>query len=100
MSGNQVTLIPKKVTMLRTKFLQCIATVLAVVLVTLVAAPATSQAQTSSPYDPLTEHLEDALSYGYGGLLDLRLLNQHLTIGPDDRALTAAELNGVNQLWE
>ena len=86
--------------MLRTKFLQCIATVLAVVLVTLVAAPATSQAQTSSPYDPLTEHLEDALSYGYGGLLDLRLLNQHLTIGPDDRALTAAELNGVNQLWE
>lgn len=86
--------------MLRTKFMQCMATVLTVVLVTLVAAPATSQAQTSSPYDPLTEHLEDALSYGYGGLLDLRLLNQHLTIGPDDRALTAAELNGVTQLWE
>ncbi|MDO5508321.1 MAG: choice-of-anchor G family protein [Corynebacterium casei] len=82
------------------KFMRCIATILTLVLVTLVAAPATSQAQTSSPYDPLAEHLEDALSYGYGGLLDLRLLNQHLTIGDDDRTLTTAELNGVNQLWE
>ncbi|WP_231838996.1 LPXTG cell wall anchor domain-containing protein [Corynebacterium glutamicum] len=90
----------KEVKMFRAKITRCIAAILSVFLVAGVVTPTVSQARTSSPYDPLSTYLDDAYSYGYGGLLDLRLLNQHLRIGPDNRALTVAELNGVNQLWE
>lgn len=77
-----------------------IATIISALLVINVAMPVAAQAQTApSPYDPFS-HLDDAYSYAYGGLLDLRLLNQWLTIGENGRALTDAELRGVEQLWE
>ncbi|AJE34279.1 hypothetical protein B842_12170 [Corynebacterium humireducens NBRC 106098 = DSM 45392] len=76
-----------------------LATILSALLVVNVALPVQAQAQDPSPYDPLV-HLDDAYAYGYGGLLDLRLLNQWLTIGANGRALSAAELRGVDQLWE
>lgn len=100
MIKNRLAASTKGFKMLRTKISRFIAIFLSVFLFAGIITPTPSQAQTPSPYDPLNAHLEDAFAYGYGGLLDLRLLNQHLRIGPDNRALTVAELNGVNQLWK
>ncbi|ALC06958.1 hypothetical protein CDES_13070 [Corynebacterium deserti GIMN1.010] len=85
---------------MKTKLSRIIATVLSVFLIAGVIVPTPAKAQPTSPYDSLQEHLEDAYSYGYGGLLDLRLLNGYLTIDDPPRALSVAELNGVNQLWK
>lgn len=85
--------------MFRTKITRYIATVLSVFLVAGVVTPLSSSAQTPNPYAPIV-HLEDAFSYGYGGMLDLRLLEGYLTVGENGDTLTVAELSGVEQLWE
>ncbi|MCS5480502.1 choice-of-anchor G family protein [Corynebacterium sp. YIM 101645] len=83
---------------MKTKIRRTLATALSVFLVAGVVLPVQTNAQ-ESPYDPAT-HLDNTYSYAYGGLLDLRLLNQWLTIGPNGDALSATDLRGVDQLWE
>lgn len=83
---------------MKKKLRRTLATVLSVLIVAGVVLPVQANAE-ESPYDPIT-HLDNAYSYAYGGLLDLRLLNQWLTIGPNGDALSATELRGVDQLWE
>lgn len=85
-------------TNLKKKLRRLLAMVISALLVINVVVPVEAKAQ-ESPYDPIT-HLNDAYSYAYGGLLDLRLLNEWLTIGENGPALSAAELKGVEQLWE
>lgn len=85
-------------TSVKNKLRRLLAMVISALLVISVVVPVEAKAQ-ESPYDPIT-HLDEAYAYGYGGLLDLRLLHKFLTIGKDGRALTAAELRGVDQLWK
>ncbi|SJM51328.1 hypothetical protein FM102_04080 [Corynebacterium glutamicum] len=87
-------------TNLKKKLRRLLATIISALLVINVVMPVEAKAQTpESPYDPIT-HLENAYSYAYGGLLDLRLLYPFLTKGKGGPALDAAELQGVEQLWE
>ncbi|RSZ64740.1 LPXTG cell wall anchor domain-containing protein [Corynebacterium hylobatis] len=83
---------------MKKKLRRPLATALSVFLMAGVVLPVETNAQEST-YDPIT-HLDDAYAYSYGGLLDLRLLHEFLTIGQNGRALSAAELRGVDQLWE
>ncbi|MFP7366612.1 choice-of-anchor G family protein [Corynebacterium callunae] len=89
-----------EVKMFRAKVSRIIALVLSMVLIAGAISPAPAKAQTASPYDPIKNYLQDAYSYGYGGLLDLRLLAGYLKVGQNGRALTVAELNGANQQWQ
>lgn len=74
--------------MFRAKITRCIAAILSVVLVAGVVTPVSSSAQN------IQDVPDDALSYAYGGQLDLRLLEGLLSGG-----LSVADLQGTDQSW-
>lgn len=82
------------------KLRRMLATIISALLVINVVMPVEAKAL-ESPYDsgPLDGHLDNAYSFGYGGLLDLRLLNEWLQL-QDGTNLSVADLRGVDQLWE
>lgn len=82
------------------KLRRMLATIISALLVINVVMPVEAKA-VESPYDsgPLDGHLDNAYSFGYGGLLDLRLLNEWLQL-QDGTNLSVADLRGVDQLWE
>jgi hypothetical protein len=82
------------------KMRRLLATIISTLLVLNVIMPVEAKA-VESPYDsgPLAAYVEDAYSYAYGGLLDLRLLNEWVQL-QDGTNLSVADLRGVDQLWE
>lgn len=87
-------------TNLKKKLHRLLAMALSALLVINVVVPVQAKAQ-ETPNDPipLAEYLEDTYSYAYGGLLDLRLLNEWVRT-PDDHNLSVADLHGTDQLWK
>lgn len=87
-------------TSVKNKLRRLLAMVISVFLVAGVVMPVEAQAL-ESPYDsgPLATHLEGAYAFGYGGLLDLRLLNEWAQL-QDGTNLSLLDLSGVDQLWE
>ncbi|ANE05065.1 choice-of-anchor G family protein [Corynebacterium crudilactis] len=87
-------------TNLKKKLHRLLAMALSALLVINVVVPVQAKAQ-ETPNDPipLAEYLEDTYSYAYGGLLDLRLLNEWVRT-PDDHNLSVADLPGTDQLWK
>lgn len=74
--------------MFRAKITRCIATVLSVFLIAGIVTPVSSSAQN------VQDVPDDALSYAYGGQLDLRLFEGLLSGG-----LSVAALEGTDQSW-
>ncbi len=85
---------------LKMKLRRLLATIISALLVISVAIPVEAKAQ-ETPNDPipLSEYLADTYSYAYGGLLDLRLLNEWVQT-QDGHNLSVADLHGVDQLWK
>lgn len=85
---------------MKKKLHRTVAAALSVFLMAGVVLPVEAPAL-ESPYDsgPLATHLEDAYAFGYGGLLDLRLLNEWAQL-QDGTNLSLLDLSGVDQLWE
>lgn len=89
-------------TNLKKKLRRLLAMVISTLLVISVVVPVEARAAEPvvSPYDrvALESYLQDAYSYGYGGLLDLRLINDwYLT--QNGETISVADLRGVDQKW-